>query len=112
MSLLNFALPTPEKSGFRSWFHLASHQSHADPAQELADDNQNTIHVLQQVKKDPTAVLPQREGSVIAGALLSAADYEAWLQHLKSRKVTDLRRGLTLTEEYEQWMRKRAKARA
>ncbi len=111
MSLLNFALPAPEKSGFRSWFHF-SHHSQAHANHTLADENQNSIHAVQALKKDPAAVLPQREGSVIAGALLTAADYEAWLQHLKCRKVTDLRRGLTLTEEYEQWMRKRAKARA
>jgi hypothetical protein len=42
----------------------------------------------------------------------TAEDYEAWLKHLSTRHPSTVKRGLTVKQEYEQFVLARAKARA
>jgi hypothetical protein len=51
-------------------------------------------------------------GGVAEPGVNTAADHEEWLRHLTNRKPGDLKRGLSIKDEYAQWMAARAKARA
>jgi hypothetical protein len=42
----------------------------------------------------------------------SAEDYDAWMQHLAHRNSLTRKPGVTIQQEYEQWMMARAKSRA
>jgi uncharacterized short protein YbdD (DUF466 family) len=44
--------------------------------------------------------------------VVTAEDYEAWLCHLKKRNPLARKPGMTMKDEYEQWMAARFKARA
>lgn len=44
-------------------------------------------------------------------ALSTGEDHQAWLDYLSTRTPGDVRRGLTLKEEYEQWLRARIRRR-
>ena len=63
------------------------------------------------MRKEPVAAEALPGASVLAHGQLSAEDHESWLNYLRTRKVSDLRRGASLADEYHQWMTKRARMR-
>ena len=42
----------------------------------------------------------------------SKRDYEAWLEHLRTREVAETRRGHSVAQEYEQWVAQRTSFQA
>jgi hypothetical protein len=57
-----------------------------------------------------TAPLSAAAATTIAQA--TADDYDAWLQYLATRNPLSRKPGMTIQEEYEQWMVDRAKSRS
>jgi len=55
---------------------------------------------------------PISEAAVAAEAEATAEDYEAWHRHLATRNPLSVKRGMTVKDEYEQFILARAKKRA
>lgn len=57
-------------------------------------------------------VVPISSEAVSSIEEASAEDYDAWMQHLAQRNSLTRKPGVTIQQEYEQWMMARAKNRA
>jgi len=62
-------------------------------------------------RKDPAPNCVNNTPTLPHGRL-STHDYEAWLEHLRTRTATEGRRSHTLAQEYEQWMAQRERVSA
>ena len=107
MSQLVFNTAFFGNTGFRSWLHLRPRG--AESGATLTD---NGAAKVTELRKEPAPAVVAQDECVSSGGRLSAEDYEAWLNHLRTRKLSQMRRGSSLAEEYERWMAQRARRRA
>ena len=107
MSPLIFNTATSGSSGFRSWFQLRSR-----PNSISTNSDDALTSDTSEARKEPAPGVAAPEIGVIEGGRLSAADYDAWLNHLRTRKISQMRRGASLAEEYARWMAQRSRMRA
>ncbi|MGD0831507.1 MAG: hypothetical protein ABR907_11220 [Terracidiphilus sp.] len=66
----------------------------------------------ERVREAKVMVAPVSEEAATTIAEASAEDYDAWMQHLAQRNALTRKPGMTIQDEYEQWMMARAKSRA
>jgi hypothetical protein len=64
-------------------------------------------------KEEPITVKAAEAAATTASASASATadDYEEWLRYLKVRNPLSVKHGMTIKDEYEQWMVARVKSR-
>jgi hypothetical protein len=60
----------------------------------------------------PAVAVPAVASKVVVTPTVSAEDYDAWLCHLAKRNPLSRKPGMTMKDEYEQWMAARFKSQA